>query len=74
MAPELAHQHFLLRYSHLAIVIHVIIISAPAPNGYINLWISFIKYSTLNVKCNGQHGGSRACFLNFTAKEIQFDE
>ena len=33
---------------------HVIIISAPAPNAYINLWTSIIKYSTLNAKCNGQ--------------------
>ena len=34
---------------------HVIVISAPAPNAYINLWTSIIKYSALNAKCNGQH-------------------
>ena len=33
---------------------HVIIISAPAPNAYINLWTSMIKHSTLNTEGNGQ--------------------
>ena len=41
---------------------HVIIISVPAPNAYINLWTSMIKYSTLNAKCNCHDGGNRACF------------
>ena len=64
MTIVISTPHTCIRYSHLPVVMHLIIISASAPNAYINLWTSIIKYSTLNAKCNGQQCDSWSFYIH----------